>query len=71
MRKPSTIEPTITSSASTHVALCGQSARLLVRLLGALPSEELRFGQRERLRRLLARLRADMARAEAAVMGKR
>ena len=51
------------SMAAEQVALCGSCARLLVQTLSVVRWDSLRFSDKQRLRRVLARLAAQVASA--------
>lgn len=44
-----------------HLDLCAQGGKLLVHLLSTTPYDRLRFSDRQRLRRTLARVEAELA----------
>jgi hypothetical protein len=44
------------AETNMYIARCNEAARLLMRLLEALPMSELPFSQRQRLRRVLERI---------------
>jgi hypothetical protein len=52
------------SSAAVYLALCIRAAQLLTHALARLPEEDLRFAERERLHRALARVQRAVAATE-------